>query len=280
MAARRACGFSCRLPDFEGSSPPGSFFFASVTRYGGRGCFLREADVVAQLESWLGEADFPIAFTGAGVSTLSGLRDFRGKNGLYQDFDAQKIFDIDVFDRDPSFYYRHTRDFIYGLEAKRPGLVHQVLARWESQGLLKSVITQNVDYLHQRAGSRQVVEVHGSPATHLCRSCGAAASFEAIRDRLETGETVPRCPCGGVFKPQITFFGEALPQAAWAEAERLVRKADLILVLGTSLTVYPAAGLPELCVRTGGRMVLVNDQPTPLDHLAWKTFDDLESTFS
>jgi NAD-dependent deacetylase len=228
----------------------------------------------------LREAAFPIAFTGAGVSTLSGLRDFRGKNGLYQDFDAQKIFDLDVFSRDPGFYYRRTRDFIYGLDAKKPSLVHQMLATWETQGLLKAVITQNVDYLHQRAGSRRVVEVHGSPAVHHCQVCGAVESFEAIRARLEASDSVPRCSCGGVFKPDITFFGEALPQRAWTEAEGLARQADLILVLGTSLTVHPAAALPELCVRTGGRMILVNDQPTPLDGLAWKVFRDLEETFS
>ena len=236
--------------------------------------------MLSELEGWVRSAGYPVAFTGAGVSTLSGLRDFRGKNGLYQDFDAQKIFDLDVFAADPSFYYRHTRDFIYGLEDKKPALVHRVLARWEAEGWLKAVITQNVDYLHQRAGSLRVVEVHGSPALHHCRSCGASASFETIRDRLAAGETVPRCTCAGVFKPDITFFGEGLPPAAWAEAEALARRADLMLVLGTSLTVYPAAGLPELCARSGGKLILVNDQPTPLDQLAWKQFADLEATFT
>jgi len=229
-------------------------------------------------------AQFAVAFTGAGVSTFSGLRDFRGKNGLYKDFDAHKIFDLGLFRTDPSFYYRHTRDFIYGLGDKAPGPVHTQLAQWESAGWLQAVITQNVDYLHQRAGSRRVVEVHGSPAVHRCLSCGAVVSFEEIRDLLAgmggSGDGVPRCGCGGVFKPDITFFGEALPPKAWTEAEALVRKADLILVLGTSLTVYPAAGLPELCVGSGGRMVLVNDQPTPLDSLAWKHFDDLEVVFA
>jgi len=236
--------------------------------------------MVNELESWVREARFAVAFTGAGVSTLSGLRDFRGKNGLYQDFDAQKIFDLEVFAEDPSFYYQHTRDFIYGLDAKKPSVVHQVLARWEDEGWLKAVITQNVDYLHQRAGSKKVIEVHGSPAVHRCLTCGAVESFETIRDRLAAGEIVPRCSCGGVFKPDITYFGEGLPPAAWTEAEALARKADLMLVLGTSLTVHPAAALPELCARSGGRLILVNDQPTPLDHLAWKRYPDLEAAFS
>ena len=236
--------------------------------------------MVSELETLVRAARYPVAFTGAGVSTLAGLRDFRGKNCLYKDFDASRIFDLDLFLVDPSFYYSHTRDFIYGLGERAPGLVHRELARWETEGWLKAVITQNVDYLHQRAGSQRVVEVHGSPALHHCLSCGAEATFEAIRDRLAgKPDSVPRCSCGGVFKPDITFFGEGLPPKAWTEAEALVRKADLLLVLGTSLTVYPAAGLPELCVASGGRMVLVNDQPTPLDALAWKRYGDLATTF-
>jgi len=185
-----------------------------------------------------------------------------------------------VYKRQPSFYYTHTRDFIYGLEDRAPGLVHRVLARWEEQGWLKAVITQNVDYLHQRAGSRQVVEVHGSPAVHHCLDCGAAASFEAIRQQLAESTSVPRCACGGAFKPDITFFGEGLPAEAWRQAEALCRRADLLLVLGTSLTVYPAAGLPELCLESGGRILLVNDQPTPLDARAWKRWSDLKAAFT
>ena len=240
--------------------------------------------MLSELEALVRQARYPVAFTGAGVSTLAGLRDFRGKNGLYKDFDASRIFDLDLFLVEPSFYYSHTRDFIYGLGERAPGLVHRELARWETEGWLQAVITQNVDYLHQRAGSRRVVEVHGSPATHRCLACGSQASFDQIRNWLagkrNEPNAVPRCGCGGVFKPDITFFGEGLPPRAWAEAEALVRKADLLLVLGTSLTVYPAAGLPELCVAAGGRMVLVNDQPTPLDSLAWKRYGDLVTAFS
>ena len=233
-----------------------------------------------ELETLVTQADFAVAFTGAGISTLAGLRDFRGKNGLYNDLDAQKIFDLDLFRREPDFYYRHAFDLIYGLGDRQPGPVHRVLARWEAEGTLKAVITQNVDYLHQRAGSRRVVEVHGSPAVHRCLACGNTEPFEAIRNRLRSGQTVPRCTCGGVFKPDITFFGEALPAGAWEEAEALVRRADLLVVLGTSLTVYPAAALPELCVRSGGRVVLVNDQPTPLDGMMEKRWNDLEAVFA
>jgi NAD-dependent deacetylase len=233
-----------------------------------------------ELEKLVREARFAVAFTGAGVSTLSGLRDFRGRNGLYKDFDANRIFDIGLFREDPDFYYAHARDFIYGLESRSPSLVHQVLARWESDGWLKAVITQNVDFLHQRAGSRAVVEVHGTPATHRCLACGAASTFAEVRDRLKADPHAPRCACGGVIKPDITFFGEALPRAAWRRAEELARQADLMLVLGTSLTVQPAAGIPELTLDAGGGLAIVNDGETPLDRLAIYRCDDLERAFA
>lgn len=181
----------------------------------------------SELEALVRSAEFPVAFTGAGVSTLAGLRDFRGKNGIYQEMDAEKIFDLGVFEADPAFYYRHALDLVYGLGDREPGPVHRVLARWEAEGRLKAVITQNVDYLHQRAGSRLVVEVHGSPAVHRCRACGETASFEEIRGRLRDGEAVPRCGCGGVFKPDITFFGEGLPEGAWREAEAQIGRAHV-----------------------------------------------------
>jgi len=235
---------------------------------------------MGEVEALVRQARCAVAFTGAGVSTLSGLRDFRGKNGLYREKDAAKMFDLRFFRQDPSYYYREAADLIYGLEGTLPGLVHRRLAEWEAAGWLQAVITQNVDFLHQRAGSRRVVEIHGSPARHHCLDCGAAETYEVIRGRLKAGEAVPRCGCGGVFKPDITFFGEGLPDQAWRDAEALAREADLMLVLGTSLTVYPAASLPERCVDRGGRLVLVNDQPTGLDHRAFLRLGDLEAAFA
>lgn len=235
--------------------------------------------MVGDLESWVREARSVVAFTGAGVSTLSGIRDFRGANGLYRE-GGERIFDLGVFQREPEVYYNSTREFIYGLGNHVPSLVHLTLARWERQGWLKAVITQNVDFLHQRAGSARVIEVHGTPALHRCLGCGDVRGFDEIRERLRAGESVPRCPCGGVYKPDITFFGESLPQDAWDEAESLARECDLMLVLGTSLTVYPAAALPEVCAWAGGRLILVNDQPTTLDARAWKRFWNLEDAFS
>ena len=225
------------------------------------------------------------AMTGAGVSTLCGIPDFRGPQGLYRNPDAERIFDIDWFDRDPSVYYRGCRELVYGLGGFAPGPVHNVLKKLEDAGRLAGVITQNIDMLHQKAGSSRVYEVHGSPAMHHCRLCGDAKTFGEIMRMAEANggaarlgdPYVPRCACGGVYKPDITFFGEALPEAAFAGAQELAIKADLMLVLGTSLTVYPAAGLPRLTLQKGGRVAIVNAQPTSLDGEATALADDLEA---
>lgn len=230
----------------------------------------------AQLADLIQKAKHAVAFTGAGVSTLSGLPAFRGPKGLYNDPDYARMFDIGLFDRDPAFFYNKGRLLLYGNEDVSSSLVHRVLAEWEAKGWLKSVITQNIDLLHQKAGSRRVMEVHGGPDPHRCRSCGKTASYAAIRTRVQAGEIPPRCSCGGVFKPDITFFGESLPSAAWAGAESEARACDLMLVLGTSLSVYPAASLPQMALVQGAKLVIINDQPTGLDAHATLRLWDLE----
>lgn len=242
-----------------------------------------------------------VALTGAGVSTLSGIRDFRGKNGLYMDreLDAQKMFDITYFMRDPAFYYR-TATFLYDTEGIEPSIVHTTLARLEERGLLKAVVTQNVDALHQRGGSARVLEVHGSPAVHYCMRCGDQGRAEELAlgglgvkvpagsgmmnffDVVKTLRAggLPKCEkCGAVLKPAITFFGEALPQMTFHAAVHEASHADLLLCLGTSLTVHPAAGLPEYTLRAGGKVVIVNNQPTPLDSHAAMRFSELGEVF-
>lgn len=220
-----------------------------------------------------------VAFTGAGVSTLSGLPDFRGKGGLYSGRpDAWKIFDLETFHRDPRVYYEGTRDLLYGDHDLSSSLVHHSLAEGQRRGHLKALITQNVDLLHQKAGSPDVIEVHGSPQTHRCLTCGILFDYASIADRVRRGE-IPWCSCGGSIKPDITFFGEALPQAAFTRAIREVTQADLLLVLGTSLTVHPAASLPFACLKAGGKVVVVNDQPTEIDSQAVLVLRDLEEAF-
>ena len=214
-------------------------------------------------------------FTGAGISTLCGIPDFRGPQGLYKQPDAERIFDIEWFRRDPSIYYKGCTELVYGLKRFSPGPVHQAVTRLERAGIVKGVITQNIDMLHQKAGSRTVYEVHGSPILHHCFGCGREKTFDEICALLET-VAVPRCEqCGEAYKPDITFFGEMLPERAFDGALTLARKADLMLVLGSSLTVHPAASIPPLTVRAGGELVIVNAQPTPLDRLATLCYPDL-----
>jgi NAD-dependent deacetylase len=237
-------------------------------------------DPIADLAGLLDDAACVVVFTGAGVSTLSGIPDFRGPDGLYRRTDAARIFDLQAFRADPSFFFHHARDFIYGLGDRIPSLVHRVCARWEREGRIHGVVTQNIDMLHQRAGSRRVVELHGSPARHTCLGCGAGASFADVAPRARGG-AVPRCPaCDGVLKPDITFFGEMLPDGALETAGAWATAADLMLVLGSSLRVQPAAGLPLLTARAGGRLALVNAEATPCDGLvAWRG-EDLGTVFA
>jgi NAD-dependent deacetylase len=254
------------------------------------------ADSIERLFALIAGAKYCAALTGAGVSTLSGIRDFRGKNGLYREMDAEKIFDLDMFYRDPSFHYSHAKYFIYNLDEKQPSVVHTVLGALEAKGMVKALITQNIDLLHTRGGSKRVIEIHGSPQAHYCPRCQSSAAAEeailagAVQERgfmtfdeaaaIVRKDEMPRCStCGGVLKPAITFFGESLPVQALAAAETEAGKADLMLVLGTSLTVFPAAGIPQITLRAGGNIVIVNDMETPLDRYAAMRFPDLAAVF-
>jgi NAD-dependent deacetylase len=259
-----------------------------------------KADVPKLLERIVASRYF-VVLTGAGVSTLSGIRDFRGKNGLYNDLDAEKIFDIEYFRRDPSFYYKASADFIYNVHERAPSIVHTTLARLEQKGYLKSLVTQNIDLLHQKGGSKRVVEIHGSPSVHYCLHCsdlplveklaaegprtalprndGDLLGFDDAAALVKAGD-LPRCgKCGKVLKPAITFFGEALPALALAAAEQDASRSDLMLVLGTTLTVYPAAAIPHITLRHGGDLVIVNNMATPLDRNTVMRFEDLGEVF-
>jgi len=235
---------------------------------------------IDKLFALIQEAEHLVALTGAGVSTLSGIRDFRGKNGLYNEMDAEKIFDIEYFMKDPSLYYTQAGSFIYNIDEKEASIVHLALGELEKRGFLKALITQNIDLLHQKGGSKNVIEIHGSPKIHYCLRCaGVRVGFEEAAAVVRQG-AMPKCPkCGRVLKPAITFFGESLPMDALREAVSESQQADLMLVLGTSLTVHPAASMPNYTLRSGGRIVIVNNMPTPLDGRAVLHFDDLGAVF-
>ena len=220
------------------------------------------------------KAECVAAMTGAGVSTLCGIPDFRGPTGLYKNPDAERIFDIDWFDRDPSVYYRGCSELIYGLGKYEPGPVHHALKRLEDEGRLSGIITQNIDMLHQKAGSSNVYEVHGSPIAHHCRRCGDCKTFGEISAMIAAngGEEglvagyVPRCACGGVIKPDVVLYGEPLPKYVCIGARREIANADTLIIAGTSLSVEPAASFTEDF--RGKHLVIVNRTPTPADDRA------------
>lgn len=221
-----------------------------------------------------------VFLSGAGISTLSGIPDFRGSKGIYKNFDADKIFDIDYFREDPAYFYNHAREFIYNLKDKEPNIIHKVLAGLEEKGIVKSIITQNIDMLHQKAGSKRIIELHGSPANHTCLHCGRKFSYEFISPIVHGPQVVPKCDgCGGLVKPDIVFFGEMLDQNTLEQAFSESSKADLMVVIGSSLVVHPAASLPLNTAKHGGRLVIINNMPTPLDNYAYLQYTDLENVF-
>ncbi len=230
----------------------------------------------------LRDARHAVVLTGAGISTLSGIPDFRGKNGLYKrsDIDSQKIFDLDYFSRDPDYYYTHARNFIYDLDKKEPNIIHTELARLEKAGIIQAVLTQNIDLLHHKAGSSKVLELHGSPRLHHCLNCNATYPFARICEMLNENR-IPRCAaCGGIVKPDITFFGEMLDTDTLDAAQEEAARADIMLVLGSSLTVYPVAAIPQITLRQGGKLAIVNADPTPFDAHAVFTHTDLATVFA
>lgn len=209
-----------------------------------------------QCAALVNQAHRVVALTGAGISTAAGIPDFRGPEGLYRQVgldDPELIFDIVTFRRDPSLFYRFHGQFLRILEQVQPTLTHTFLAQEEQRGHVKGVVTQNIDALHQRAGSRRVLEIHGSVWDTFCTRCHAHYDYQlSITKTLREG--IPHCDrCRGVLKPDVVFFGEAVKQLD--ACQNMVVEADLLLVLGTSLSVMPAAMLPALCP---GKIVVVN----------------------
>lgn len=210
-----------------------------------------------------------MAFTGAGISTDSGIPDFRSPTGVWSvqqpvrfpDFLASPAARFELW-RQKSLAFQEFR-----AAAPNPG--HQLLARWQSAGLLRRVITQNIDGLHAAAGSEAPLELHGNAREVVCLDCGVREAAEPWAEQFRSTQFVPSCPhCGGILKWAVVLFGEPLDPRVWAEAEALMRGCDLVLTLGTSLVVEPAASLPRIAQQQGARLVIVNDEPTPLDETA------------
>lgn len=217
------------------------------------------------LKSWVDEARKIVFFGGAGVSTESGIPDFRSVDGLYRqkfDYPPEEILSHSFFERNPAYFYRFYREKMLPLDA-RPNEAHRRLAQWEQEGRLLAVITQNIDGLHQKAGSRRVFELHGSVHRNHCTKCGRFFGPEYIRDHTP----LPLCDrCGGLVKPDVVLYEESLDEACVEGAVRALEQADLLIVGGTSLTVYPAAGL--IRCYGGRRLALVNRDATSYDNEA------------
>lgn len=221
-------------------------------------------DQVLKLGQWIKESDRIVFFGGAGVSTESGIPDFRSVDGLYSqqyDYPPETIISRSFYRRNPEEFFRFYKNKMVFADAK-PGTTHLALARLEELLKLKAVITQNIDGLHQAAGSREVLELHGSVHRNYCTRCGEFYSLEQIL--AQPG--IPRCDCGGVIKPDVVLYEEGLDQNVLCRAVEQIRTADLLIIGGTSLTVYPAAGL--INDYAGDRLVLINRSETPMDHRA------------
>ena len=218
-----------------------------------------------QLLQWIDESDNIVFFGGAGVSTESKIPDFRSVDGLYKqnyDYPPETILSHSFYIRNPEEFYRFYRDKMLFPDAE-PNAAHIALANLEKQGKLKAVITQNIDGLHQKAGSREVLELHGSVLRNYCEHCGR---FYSLEDLMEKKELVPKCNCGGIIKPDVVLYEESLNQKTLEQSVRYISQADMLIVGGTSLTVYPAAGLIDYY--RGNKLVLINMAATVRDGMA------------
>ncbi len=229
------------------------------------------------LKKWIQESNHIVFFGGAGVSTESGIPDFRSVDGLYNqsfDYPPETIISHSFYERDPSYFFRFYREKMLPLDFK-PNVTHQVLAKWEAEGKLQAVITQNIDGLHQKAGSKNVYELHGSVYRNSCTRCGRF--FDAVF--VKNCPDIPQCDCGGIVKPDVVLYEEQLDSEVLQGSMDAIKNADLFIVAGTSLTVYPAAGLVNYY--RGDRLVLINRDVTPYDHYANMVFhDSLGNIFS
>lgn len=216
------------------------------------------------LKRWIQESNRIVFFGGAGVSTESGIPDFRSVDGLYNqkfEYPPEEIISHSFYLRDPSYFFRFYREKMLPLGFE-PNITHKKLAQWEQEGKLLGIATQNIDGLHQKAGSQRVYELHGSVLRNYCTICGKFHTAEFVKEH----SGVPRCECGGIVKPDVVLYEESLDADTIEGAVSIIERADLLIVAGTSLTVYPAAGLVNYY--RGRRLVLINRDITPFDHQA------------
>jgi NAD-dependent deacetylase len=243
-------------------------------------------DEAVRLAELIRESRCTVALTGAGISVPSGIPDFRTPGeGIWEKVDPMEVAHIDAFRRDPSRFWGFYRQRLQMLGSKEPNGAHRVLAELERQGMLEAVITQNIDTLHTKGGSERVIEVHGSIRTSSCQSCGEEFETTGIETLFADDGAAICSSCGGNVKPDVVLFGELLPVEAMAEAQALAERAELLLCIGSSLEVFPVAGLPSLTLTSGGGIAVITKGPTSFDNSAVVRMDgdvvaDLEAVLA
>ncbi|HEX9001776.1 MAG TPA: NAD-dependent deacylase [Blastocatellia bacterium] len=229
--------------------------------------------MTSRIEPALGlirEAKCIVALSGAGISTEAGIPDFRSEGGLWENAELMALMSAQGFRRNPEGFYRASLQLMPNLHRAQPTAAHELLAELEARGKVSAVITQNIDGLHQMGGAQIVHEIHGSFRTGHCLSCRAKYEMAGFYERIESGEiALPRCErCDSPVKPDVVLFGDLLPSEVWEQAVAAVMNCDLLLVLGSSLIVYPAAELPQVALASGAKLILVNREATEYDNLA------------
>ncbi len=225
---------------------------------------------ISQAADIIKSSNKAVAFTGAGISTHSGIADFRSpESGLWNKYDPFEVASLTAFRNHPEKFFDWIRPLTEIAQAAQPNPGHIALAKMENAGYIQAVITQNIDGLHQKAGSKHVIELHGSAKSATCLSCGKKYPENWLPDDFISSKDLPHCEvCAGVLKPDVVLFEEMLPADAWREAQMLCEKADLVIVVGSSLEVYPANSLPETAIRRGARLIINTLTATHLDDYA------------
>lgn len=226
-------------------------------------------DKLTQATEILKKANYAVCLTGAGISTESGIPDFRSDRGYYTNFVPEDALSVGVLESDPERFYKEGYTILKDLEGKKPNPGHVALAKMQEKGFIREIITQNIDDLHQAAGAKRVLQVHGDASTARCVRCSYMEDFKAFDERIQSGEIPPICPrCGGVLRTNVVLFGDAMPQA-FDDAIKATEKADTMIVVGSSLKVMPVAYLPRMVEH----LIIINKGSTPYDHMADVVFD-------
>lgn len=227
------------------------------------------SDQAGRLGELISNSDSVVILTGAGISVPSGIPDFRTPGtGIWEKVNPMEVAHIDSFRRDPALFWSFYRERLQALSDVRPNRAHEILVELERDGMVRAVVTQNIDTLHERAGQQEVIEVHGSIRTSSCSACGAKVLLDDLQERFDD-EGIATCPlCQSALRPDVVLFGEMLPPDEMLHATQLAAAADLMVCIGSSLEVHPVAGLPEVALAAGGKVAIVTQGPTPYDDLA------------